>query len=417
VIQRMGQWIDAVRAHEIGQPDVYAAIVASWAHADLVEIFPYLEALIELVKAPTRLDVLQPSPSPRLARPGPPGRRAPHLSEFEVEQVRTLASLSWVQADPNRLLKLGAVLHSDIARLAKVDPAVFTPPIAGRATVAQIGRSAGERVVVRAPDAEFRGMEYGVVHWDLARMLLDQVAPIPSNDTFVRQWYRATAAYLSGEGFFGEAKPHFVRASKLFPSDANLLFSHGCMQAAMAAPGVQDFVQATRLPGGLRIDIQSAGEHLGNAGDLFERALAIDPQLVEARVRLARVIAERGRHQEALKMLRQAAPLATDPVVAYFAQMFMGDAARALSDVEAAKTAYQHAADLFPRAQTPRLALSHLERRAGNTAAALAALEPLFTLSDDLPSRRDPWWDYHRGEGRYTDALYADLNRLITPQP
>jgi hypothetical protein len=109
-IERLRQWIGAVRAHEIGEADSHATIAALWTHDDVAEMFPYLEALLQLVEAPAREGVA-PSPQPRLPRPAPPPdqRRLSRLypveiRDAEVAQLRTLASLDWVQADPNRLL-------------------------------------------------------------------------------------------------------------------------------------------------------------------------------------------------------------------------------------------------------------------------------------------------------------------------
>jgi hypothetical protein len=408
-IDRLKDWVSAVETHQPGEVDAAALRVASFSHADLSVMFAYLEALLELVEAVTTDDV-RPSPSPLLARPGPPGKRAPKLSEFEVEQLRTLASLKWIQDDRNRLLKGGAMLHADIAMLVDLQPREFTPPpFPARASVPRIGWSATQRVVAYAPDADYRGLKYGVIHWDFARTLLDAVTPDPSRDVFVRDWYRATASYFTGELFFGEAKPHFEHAFKLFPTDADLLFSHGCMQVAMASPGVQQFVQSTTLPGNVRFDVNSARAHLREAEQRFRQALAIQPRMAEARVRLAHVRSAHGEHEEAVALLQEAVPQATDPVVAYYAQLFVGETAVAQSRDDVARVAFERAAELFPEAQTPRLALSRLARNKADGPGAIAALTPLFTLGADPATRHDPWWDFHRGEGRYAETLFAAL--------
>ena len=114
-------------------------------------------------------------------------------------------------------------------------------------------------------------------------------------------------------------------------------------------------------------------------------------------------------------MLQEVAPAVTDDIVSYYAQLVLGDAAAALGQREIASAAYRRAAILFPTAQTPRLALSLLARSAGNAASALTALAPVFSLSDDPMERPDPWWAYHKGEGRYANQLISDLNRAIPP--
>jgi tetratricopeptide (TPR) repeat protein len=420
-IDRLEQWIEAVRAHVIGEADSYATIAALWTHDDVAAMFPYLEALLQLVEAPTREDQA-PSPQVRLARPAPVrSQRALYrlstveIGNEEVERLRLLASLLWVQADPNRLLIRGAMLHTDVAMLTKVRGQTFAPNSSSAPTVRRLGQSVDERVVVRAPDADFRGIEYGEVHWDVARTLLDRIRPDPAADALVRQWYRATGAYFAREGAIAEAKPHFTHALRVFPKDAQLPFAYGCLQAGLASPGVQEFVAATHLPRGMRMDIESAGEQLRRASELFERALAADPALVEARVRLARVRFDQGRPREALSMLQDVAPTITDDIVSYYAQLVLGDAAAALGQRDVAGAGYRRAAMLFPSAQTPRLALSLLARSGGNAAGALTALAPIFSLPDDPMERPDPWWAYDKGEGRYASTLMADLIRAIPP--
>jgi len=419
-IERLEQWVDAVRAHLIGEADSYAAIAALWTHDELAEMFPYLEALLQLVEAPTRED-LTPSPQVQLARPMPvpSQRRLYRLSTVEirpqeVERLRVLASLDWVRADPNRLLIRGAMLHTDVAMLTKVRAQAFQPN-SSAPTVRKLGQSVDERVIVRAPDADFRGIEYGEVHWDVARTLLDRVRPDPAADAIVRQWYRATMSFFGREGSYAEAKPHFTHARQLFPNDPYLLFGYGCMQAELATPGVQEFAAATFLPRGMKMDIELAGAQLRFAAGFFERALNADPTLVEVRVRLAKVRLDQGRAREAMSMLQEVAPTITDDIVSYYAQLVMGDTAAALAQHEAAAAAYRKAAALFPTAQTPRLALSLLFRSGGNAAAALTALSPIFSFPDHPMERPDPWWVYHKGEGRYASALVADLIRAIPP--
>ena len=67
------------------------------------------------------------------------------------------------------------------------------------------------------------------------------------------------------------------------------------------------------------MDVQHAGEQLRIAADLFERALAADPTLVETRVRLARVRFDQGKPREALTMLQDVAPGIADEFVSYYA--------------------------------------------------------------------------------------------------
>ena len=78
----------------------------------------------------------------------------------------------------------------------------------------------------------------------------------------------------------------------------------------------------------------------------------------------------------------------------------------ALGNRDAARAAYERAAELSPKAQSPLLALSQLARRYGDRPAALRAMERLFTLPDDDRSEHDdPWWWYYVAQARDADDL------------
>jgi hypothetical protein len=73
------------------------------------------------------------------------------------------------------------------------------------------------------------------------------------------------------------------------------------------------------------------------------------------------------------------------------------------------------AAALFPRAQTPYLALSQLAARYGDRGAAARAIEPLLALGAEEAERQDPWWIYARSTGRDAERLLTQASeRLAT---
>jgi tetratricopeptide (TPR) repeat protein len=113
-----------------------------------------------------------------------------------------------------------------------------------------------------------------------------------------------------------------------------------------------------------------------------------------------------GRHVEALAEL-QAVPPQQDPVVAFYTHMVRGDVERAMARYDAAQHSYQQALELFPSAQSARMALGHLARLRSNRDVALALLQPALTAP--LPRTDDPWWDYFRGDGRNSEALFRRL--------
>ena len=133
-------------------------------------------------------------------------------------------------------------------------------------------------------------------------------------------------------------------------------------------------------------------------------------------MRLARILSLGGRHDAALVELA-AVPPQDDPVLAYYACLVRGDIERALARYDAAQRSYEQALGLFPAAQSARLALSHLARRRSDRDGALIVLQPALTAP--VPRNDDPWWDYHRGDGRNIETLFRKLRapfRATVPQ-
>jgi tetratricopeptide (TPR) repeat protein len=156
-------------------------------------------------------------------------------------------------------------------------------------------------------------------------------------------------------------------------------------------------------------DVGSEQDELREAEGLFRRTLAAGPTYHEARIRLGRVLGRQGRHEEAARELRAAvAAVDVNPLLLYYASMFLGVEAEALGRSAEAKGAYERAAKLYPDAQSPGLALSALALRRGDREAALRLIEPVLNR-EKTDEGRDPWWTYERSQTRVTGAL---LNRL-----
>jgi tetratricopeptide (TPR) repeat protein len=203
-----------------------------------------------------------------------------------------------------------------------------------------------------------------------------------------------------------------ARGIELFPDAADLLFLGGTLHERFASPQLQGLARSARLPDGMTFGIDSVRSELRSAEALFARTLAIDPGHVEARLRHGRVLGLLDRHAEARTELMRTLPDLVDPPLRYLAELFLGAEADALGDRDEAKAAYTRAAGLFPRAQSPRLALSLMAMHGGDRRAS-PAIRPVHDLPVEPDDRDDPWWAYHVVQTRETDLwlnrLYASL--------
>ena len=208
----------------------------------------------------------------------------------EFRQIAILARAARLRGDDNYIMRRGAILHSDVAILA---PAAMAAP-------GDVGRPSGgvERFRMEISDGQEIDLRQSAVHWEIARMLLDFVRPAgkdradPGHDDMVRQWYRATAAWMQLRE--DHDKLHLDRARELFPADPDILFLSGCQRETYAGPPIQTAVRSAVLPTGVTLDVGSDRSELREAETLFRRTLEIKPDHAEARMRHGRVLGAPG---------------------------------------------------------------------------------------------------------------------------
>jgi hypothetical protein len=151
---------------------------------------------------------------------------------------------------------------------------------------------------------------------------------------------------------------------------------------------------------------------LGEAEAAFRRAVAADPGLGEARLRLGRVRTLRGRLGEAIADLQQVAREDRSLRRRYLANLFAARAHEKRGDIESAARAYRAAVAIEPEGQSAWIglgrALDLLERRDEAQKAFAAAL-------GIARKGGDPWWSYIRGDLERLESLMAELQRALTP--
>jgi tetratricopeptide (TPR) repeat protein len=392
--EHLRQWVDAVEHHKPGADDDALGVFDAWTSDDFAFLTLDINTFLALISDPdlrTFSFVQQ-------------GRRTPIHITYSASDLRLILELAEaarnrgvrdgldvisperLARNRNHVLKRGVILHTDLAI-----EVLFGKRSSGRAALGGI-----EEFTLLMPDGRSQGTSFDVGHWEFARALLDKVAPALARDEFGRRWYNATASYLEA---LGQLTPmHFTRALRLFPDDTGLLFLAGCLHEALAEPRVQEAMQGAAIPSNVKFDVSSRRTELREAESLFRKTLKAQPDHLEARIHLGRVVGLRGEHMEAATLLRKAVADAREPLLQYYAKLFLAVEEEALGDRAQARELYDGAAVLYPEAQSPRLALSLLSATDGKREDAVALMAGVLDLPGE--GRKDPWWTYHNSQGR-----------------
>jgi len=404
-LAELQQWMGLAAQHAPGRVDDAVTMVRSWSRESLQNVRDDLAAirllLCERCVRPTQADKFK---TEYVNVDGLPSWRTVyafrHIGDLTAFVKRVEATL-----DVNDLLKRGALLHTDVALRA--------PPImrfAPSATYLPL-----QRTVIALGDGGQTGVEETVDHMEMARRLLELVTAdpradlqsAPERDPMVRIWYRATMGALLDRRQLDTS--HTLAALQLLPGEGTVLFLAAAQHEALASPRYQRSV-ATRTIGDTSV-IQSEQDELRRAEELFRRALKSDPEYLEAHLRLGQVLGRLGRHEEALTELRLASA-SSDPLLSYYGQVLIGREHDALGHRVDARTAYESAAKLFPRAQAPLLALSEFEMRSGNQRAAREWLDRALA-SQTGTAAIDPWASYLQAAGRMGNAFLSSIGASL----
>jgi tetratricopeptide (TPR) repeat protein len=234
--------------------------------------------------------------------------------------------------------------------------------------------------------------------WSIARTFRKE----PAQSTFARRWYGAMAGLALAENRWGEALDWAERGLEDFPGAADLFLVIGSIEETegvhAAPPEIREALTdpTTRS---LRSDILHRREvrgHLEKARQALRAALAAEPSLHEARLRLGRVAWRLGETAEARAELGEVLARQREGPTAFLAHLFLGRIEEDGGRLDAAVLAYEAALVLSPRSQSARLALSHARLGQGDAAAARAEAEAAVRPAGNRLAP-DPFWAYPWG--------------------
>jgi len=386
VLTRVHEWAAAAAQHEMGSFDEHAARIAGWGAND---VYSFITELPDVLRFVTKHG----------------GRgfniAGQWVSRNQVAETLGLTPDELQTGDVTRIARRGALLHVDIA-LRGVAERPEWGAIAGEP------RPSVQPGVAIVADGRLQQTTSAAGHWRFGRYLLDRVKPDPARDPVAVAWYRGAAAWLQGVGRLADAESHLRDARQLLPDDAVIAFYEGVLREAYASPTVQAVLQSGQSDKVRWFTMGSAVAELRRARGDLSRAVELDSQFLEARLHLGRVAGQLGDHRKAATELRAVATGTRDPLVAYYARLFLGAEEEALGRHEAARESYEAAALLYPGAQSPRLALGQLLWPTGDRAAARNAILQALGRGRPGADGDDPWWDYHLAQGRHADAFFKE---------
>jgi len=382
-VERLRDWLTAVERHEPGEVDGPALAISRWSRFELDAAWADLRALLDRANGVAS----------RFQRSGEAATIKTGSGPLTLAGAKDLLRLTDDEIrrrDATRIVKRAAVLHADLAVFVSLGLLV--------------DHSRGYRTFL-VDDGRRVGSDTRDYHWDFGRTLLDAVKPDPGGDAMVQLWYWASSAFMTRRGDLAGLEPHTEHARRLLPTSAVAQFFSGVLHETFASPRIQAAIRGTKT------EIGSEESESRKAERFFRQTIALDPAFVEARLRLGRTLAVAGRHADAAAELQAVASATDDPVLQYHANLSLGREEQALGHRDAARSAFERAASLAPRAQSPYLALSQLSRRYGDKAGARRALQPVLDLPARESEREDPWWYYDISAGRHADVLLTALRK------
>jgi tetratricopeptide (TPR) repeat protein len=225
---------------------------------------------------------------------------------------------------------------------------------------------------------------------------------------FRRRWHLLVAWRAHGLLEMDDAAAELEKLRRSFGVDAELLLTAGSLSETLAWPAL-----ANSLPAGVVGPRQPLSRrfYLKDAEAKYRRAVALAPELGEARLRLGRVLYDQGRYDDAVSALEPALTSPHDTWIRYLGHLFAGAACERSGRVADATAHYRTSVETRPEAQTGAVALSFLLRQQGESGTAREALSPLMSAVKE--QAQDPWWDYFYGQWRHVPVALLAMRREV----
>lgn len=195
-----------------------------------------------------------------------------------------------------------------------------------------------------------------------------------------------------------------ARANEIIEDDADMELAVGSLAEGFAFMNAQELkIAQDRKQRALVLQLRQRAE------SHFRRALGLRPDIVEARLRLGRVLFDEGRTAEAEEELRAVLKATTDTRTVHLALLFLGEVAEKDRRFEEATELYRRAVDIKPFCQAARIAFAYASERTGDLDRARSVVAWFLGRNQARSFPMDDWTSYPAGQYQ---AGYEALARL-----
>ena len=184
-----------------------------------------------------------------------------------------------------------------------------------------------------------------------------------------------------------------ARATEIIEDDADMELAVGSLVEGVAFMNAQEFkIDRDRKQRALVLQLRHRAERH------FRRALSLRPALVEARLRLGRVLLDQDRAAEAEVELGAVLKAGADPRTVHLALLFLGGAAEQDRRFEEATELYRRAVDIKPNGQAARVAFAYASERMGEMDRARSVVAWFLGRNEAQGLPMDDWTTYPGGQ-------------------